>query len=227
MKILLVNGTGLLTDLERSFLKRYHCTIIISGDASDALNRAKSEMPDVIVLDSSISSSDPFQCCRKLKSQLETKSIPIIFLAFPEQVGKCREAGCDCIIEKPIQKETFLRHLSRFIDLAERESERIHVVKKVHCNMKDSAPFKLYSKDLSISGIFLKSRNPLPVGSLIEMNFLLSGRGDKRIRASGEVVRCIEHERDSHLIAGMGIRFREMKAADRLAINHFLGGKGK
>jgi CheY-like chemotaxis protein len=221
-KLLIVNDALLLTEMERSFLKRMACAISVSETETDALEKVRKEKPDVIVLDSATTSVDGFSFCRTLKSAGETKDIPVLFIVSPEEKDKCRESGPDSILKRPFVREDFLKAISIFIDLKERETDRVPLVKKVRCDLRDSPSVEVYSKDLSMSGIFLKSRSPLPVGSELEMDFIVSGKSSARIRCSGEVVRKVEHEKDSHLISGMGIRFKGMKASDRLMIQDYI-----
>ena len=61
--------------------------------------------------------------------------------------------------------------------------------------------FKDFSKDISNSGIFIETRNPLSVGDEILLTIQLAGEVEE-IKISGEIVRTTSH--------GIGVRFRDV-----------------
>ncbi len=67
--------------------------------------------------------------------------------------------------------------------------------------------FKDFSKDISNSGIFIETRNPLSVGDEILLTIQLAGEGEE-IKISGEVVRT-----DSQ---GIGVRFKDVLRDDMI-----------
>ena len=80
----------------------YQVTEVDNG--VDAINIAKSEQPDLILLDVMIPEKDGFEVCRELRSESDTRKIPIIFLTaktqeYNEVSGL--EIGGDDYITKP------------------------------------------------------------------------------------------------------------------------------
>lgn len=67
-----------------------------------------------------------------------------------------------------------------------------------------------YSRDLSLGGIFLETREPFPIGTKVNLEFPLPGISN-RISVAGQVVRTVAAvEQDSGTVPGMGIQFQEM-----------------
>ncbi len=198
-------------------------TIIIFHSSQEMYEKAKKYEPDVIIADTRSTRIDCFGCCEQLKTDPGTKSIPVLFVASPEEKDRCMRAGCDGIVTQPVTGERLYHAVSSFMRVEERAMQRIPVVRKVRCSPHGTSACALYSKDLSPSGIFLKSREPFPIGSILDIDFALTGKGQKRLHVSGEVVRNVAYEKDSHLIAGMGIRFKNLEENDRISLRSLLG----
>lgn len=99
-------------------IKGYH--VIEAVDGEKALKKAKTENPDLILMDLFIPKIDGYEVTRRLKSDRELRSIPVIALtahAMKGDMEKALAAGCDGYIPKPIdvrelpkQIEYFLKH---------------------------------------------------------------------------------------------------------------------
>lgn len=209
--------------MERSFLRRMSVTIIIFHSSHEMHEKAKEHEPNVIVIDTLTTGIDCFGCCEKLKADPETRSIPVLIVASAGEEDRCVRAECDGVVIRPMTEESFCNALSPFMKVGERAKQRIPIVKKIKCSLHGVSESDLYSKDLSTSGIFLKSRKPLPIGSILDMEILLAGKSLQRIHVSGEVVRSVEYQKDSHLIAGMGIRFKNVEEDEKIRLQSLFG----
>ena len=66
----------------------------------------KEKYPDLILLDILMSGVDGRTICRKLKSQKETKSIPVILISANRRIREiARETGADDYIVKPFEAD--------------------------------------------------------------------------------------------------------------------------
>lgn len=78
--------------------------VITAGDGEQAVERTKSEKPDLIVMDIMMPKMDGFEACKLIKSDPDTREIPVIMLtAKGREVDKNRgmEAGADEYLTKP------------------------------------------------------------------------------------------------------------------------------
>ncbi|MGH9364844.1 MAG: response regulator [Thermoanaerobaculia bacterium] len=85
-------------------LTRAGFEVRISMNGAQAVDWAKTLLPDLIVMDLNLPGLDGFEATRRLKSQPETKHIPIIVLSAHGMEGareKARAAGCDEYETKP------------------------------------------------------------------------------------------------------------------------------
>lgn len=79
---------------------------------------AEDEQPDFILLDIQLPDMNGYEIAHKLKNNPQTKDIPIIAVTSYAMVGdreKTMESGCTGYIEKPINPDTFLSEIKRFI----------------------------------------------------------------------------------------------------------------
>lgn len=67
----------------------------------------------------------------------------------------------------------------------------------------------LYSKDISLGGLFLEEPPPLSLGAQLFLSFMLPGK-KRPLKVTGQVVRLVEHEEKGALSKGAGIRFVDL-----------------
>ena len=73
-------------------------------------------LPDLILLDVLLSGKDGREIVKQLKSQEETKRIPVImFSAHPSAEKTARESGADDFIAKPFEMDELLEIVKRWI----------------------------------------------------------------------------------------------------------------
>jgi two-component system cell cycle response regulator DivK len=104
-KILVVDDNQDSRELVVKVLKNRGYQMIEAVDGEDALEKAAAENPDLILMDISIPKINGYEVTRRLKSQVNFKSTPIIALTAHAMKGdkeKAIEAGCDGYISKPI-----------------------------------------------------------------------------------------------------------------------------
>ncbi|HVE65539.1 MAG TPA: response regulator [Thermoanaerobaculia bacterium] len=104
-KILLVEDNEMNRDmLSRRLAKRgYEVVIAVEGEQGVAL--ARTDAPDLVLMDMSLPVLDGWEATRRLKSDPATRQIPIIALTAHAMAGdreKAREAGCDDFDTKPV-----------------------------------------------------------------------------------------------------------------------------
>lgn len=85
------------------------------------------KMPDLIILDISMSGLDGRDICRNLKQDKRTEHIPIIMISAGGDIGRsAREAGADDYISKPFGMTDLLQKVSR--QLSRNAAGTSHVV---------------------------------------------------------------------------------------------------
>jgi len=118
MKILLVEDNELNRDMLSRRLERKEFTVICAEDGQKAIDSAKSEKPDIILMDLSLPVIDGWSASKILKSDTSTQSIPIIALTAHAMKGdreKAIEAGCDDYDTKPIDFDRLLDKINKLV----------------------------------------------------------------------------------------------------------------
>ncbi|ETR72230.1 MAG: response regulator receiver modulated diguanylate cyclase [Candidatus Magnetoglobus multicellularis str. Araruama] len=128
--ILIVDDEKNNIDILVNLLKNDYSTLV-SKSGKRAINLAKASMPDLILLDIIMPEMDGYDVCRILKSDTQTKDIPVIFVTAmchdnDESKGLC--LGAIDYITKPIRpaivQARVKNHMERY--LAIKELERIN-----------------------------------------------------------------------------------------------------
>ena len=105
-KILLVEDNEMNRDMLSRRLTRKQYEVLVAVDGGEGVEMARSEAPDLILMDMSLSVMDGWEATRLLKASPETGSIPIIALTAHAMSGdreKAMEAGCDDYDIKPVE----------------------------------------------------------------------------------------------------------------------------
>ena len=95
-----------------------HYTILEAENGHDALLRARTEMPDLIVLDYMMPDLNGVEVCQALRGDPVTAHIPIIMLTARTDTrtqSEAESAGIDAFLTKPIKTEALLGESQRLI----------------------------------------------------------------------------------------------------------------
>jgi two-component system, cell cycle response regulator DivK len=92
-------------------LTRHGFEVMVAADGAQGVEIARSEHPDLILMDLNMPVLDGWEAARQLKSAPETRAIPIIALSAHAMSGdreRALEAGCDDYDTKPVQINSLL-----------------------------------------------------------------------------------------------------------------------
>lgn len=112
--ILLIEDNEMNRDMLSRRLERKGYRIMTAEDGSQGVDLAVRIHPDLILMDLSLPVLDGWEATRRLKSNPETKQIPIIALtahAMASDEKKAYEAGCDDFDTKPVVLDRLLEKI--------------------------------------------------------------------------------------------------------------------
>ncbi len=117
-RILLVDDELDLVETVRFSLELEGYDVLVSHNGEDALNQARKENPDLILLDLMLPKLDGYKVCRLLKFDERYKHIPILMLTAKTQekdklLGK--ETGADEYITKPFEMDELMRKVKSYL----------------------------------------------------------------------------------------------------------------
>lgn len=115
--ILIIDDNADVRDYVKSLLKEEY-TVIEAPDGRAGLKKAMKYVPDAIICDVMMPVMDGLECCRKLKTELQTSHIPVMLLtacSLDEQRIAGFECGADSYIAKPFNSKLLLARLRNLI----------------------------------------------------------------------------------------------------------------
>jgi CheY-like chemotaxis protein len=126
--VLIVDDNQQNRELLQAYLEVLPCRIITAGDGIEALGLIEQSLPDLILLDVMMPRMSGFEVCQKLKTDPQTRAIPIIMVTALNELGDIErgvESGTDDFLTKPVNKLELVtrvksllrvRHLKRELD---------------------------------------------------------------------------------------------------------------
>jgi two-component system, cell cycle response regulator DivK len=113
-KILIVEDNEMNRDMLSRRLIRRGYDVVTAIDGEQGINAAKSECPDLILMDMSLPVVDGWEATRRLKAEPQTRGIPIIGLTAHAMAGdreKVIKAGCNDYDTKPVELPRLLQKI--------------------------------------------------------------------------------------------------------------------
>ncbi len=105
-KLLLVEDNEMNRDMLSRRLEKRGYTLVLAIDGGQGVAMAKSELPDLILMDMSLPVMDGWEATQLVKADPATKGIPVIALtahAMESDRQKALDAGCDDFDTKPVE----------------------------------------------------------------------------------------------------------------------------
>jgi two-component system cell cycle response regulator DivK len=117
-RILIVEDNPVSLTLLKQLLKAHGYEVLGTPEGLQALDLAREEQPDLILMDIRLPDISGLEVTRLLKRDDSTKAIPIVAvtaLASPDYERRGSESGCDAYIPKPITLGNLLRTVEAFL----------------------------------------------------------------------------------------------------------------
>jgi len=117
-KILVVDDDADLRMLVSHFLKQKGYAIVAAGDGATAIDVARRENPDLIVLDLVLPMGDGFTVMQRLKQIPAMARIPIIAVSGTEMETHHRralESGANIFLPKPVKNDVLLAEIQKLL----------------------------------------------------------------------------------------------------------------
>jgi two-component system, cell cycle response regulator DivK len=119
-RVLIIEDNATNMTLAMFLLQSAGHTVLSARDAEAGLTLARSERPDLILMDIQLPGMDGLEATGVLKRDEATRAIPVIALTALAMKGdeeRIRAAGCDGYVAKPMRYQEFLAtiaaHLAR------------------------------------------------------------------------------------------------------------------
>lgn len=110
-RILLADDSLTTLTMHRMILAGAGYELLTAKDGQEAVELATTHRPDLILMDVVMPRKTGFEAVRALRSQAETKTIPVIMVttrAEPRVIEICFQCGCSDFINKPVDGAVLL-----------------------------------------------------------------------------------------------------------------------
>ncbi|GAB5447358.1 response regulator [Gymnodinialimonas sp.] len=117
-RVLIVEDNELNMKLFHDLLEASGMTILETRNGIDALEVAKRERPDLIVMDIQLPEMSGLEVTEKIKSDPDLAPIPVIAVTAFAMKGdeeRIRAAGCEAYLSKPISIDRFISTVKQFL----------------------------------------------------------------------------------------------------------------
>jgi two-component system, cell cycle response regulator DivK len=132
---LLVDRDSDTRQMYAEYLQLSHCRIEQADDGREALAKAISRHPDIIVTETRLPGINGFDLCSLLRNDGLTRDIPIVVVTgdgFDGDVQRAKHAGADTVLVKPCLPQTLLVEMRRLLDRSAELRERsVRVCEKI------------------------------------------------------------------------------------------------
>src|SRR6266849_6265467 len=104
-RVLVVDDVDVNVRLLEAKLSSEYFTVITASSGEEALHAARSEHPDIVLLDVMMPEMDGFEVCRRLKADARTADMPVIMVTALSEISDRvhgLECGADDFLTKPV-----------------------------------------------------------------------------------------------------------------------------
>jgi CheY-like chemotaxis protein len=119
-KILVVDDNERNRYLVSFILDKNGFEVVTANDGVDGVETAREQRVNLIIMDIKMPRMDGYEATMRIKKLEGYQSVPIIALTSYAMAGdkkKAVAAGCDGYIAKPINPETFMDEIRKFLDV--------------------------------------------------------------------------------------------------------------
>jgi len=124
-KILVVEDNEINMYLSCRILRSSGYEVIEARSGEEGVELAIKEKPDLIIMDIQLPGIDGLETTKRIRESEADGEVPIIALTSYAMAGdrkKALKAGCTGYIEKPINPETFMNEIKKFLEVKDEKS---------------------------------------------------------------------------------------------------------
>ena len=224
-KIILSDESELVKVMENSFFGREGYSLKKVSNGPEAFKAIEEDAPVMAILSLGMDEFGGEECFKKVKNDPFLCLLPVILVCSnnSRELQKCKDAGCDNVIIRPIDSWTLIAMACRLLHIVGRASPRRKVAIPVCWGGEREENQSGEIIDLNSGGMFIQTETFLPPEKMINLRFTLP-EGNRVICCEGKVA-WINHPewiKSTELPPGMGICFTSISNPDSIAIQMFL-----
>lgn len=117
-KILVVDDTAAHLQQLNEIVTGAGYQVITATSGREAVDKARSEKPDLVLLDIVMDDLDGYGACREIVNADETKGTPVVFVSTKNQRADklwAEKQGAKALISKPVDENEIMKHLKLYL----------------------------------------------------------------------------------------------------------------
>jgi two-component system KDP operon response regulator KdpE len=114
LKILTIEDDPSITSFLNVLLTIYEMQVMVANDGATGIKIARSESPDLILLDLMMPVVDGWEVCQTIRSFSQVPIIVVSAVSNREKIAAALTAGANAFIEKPISIEDLISQIKHF-----------------------------------------------------------------------------------------------------------------
>ncbi len=203
-------------------LSRIWYSPVLARTAEEGVRMARRTSCALVLFDGDVPEDEQRHSISLLRGDPSIRDAPLVMFITndnPEIIRSLLSQGCQAILTKPLDLAIVYAVLARLSGLP-RTTPRVHV--KMHVNIEEGTPEKVLTCiNISEGGLYLRTLEPLPGGTIIHITFTLP-HDSTAIKLTAEVVRVLPLEAQFESEPGMGLRFVDIPDDTLLRIRNFV-----
>lgn len=221
-RVLIVSPEDLLPQLGRTVLWRRDVERVQVEDAEAGFEKAKSLMPNLLVLDG----RDPAAAAamiQRVRSDGATRRLSVVVLGrglrAPDEEA-LRRAGANLVVAGPILETTFWdARLEELLNVPRRRETRIPAAFDLWCRSEDVPEEWATVLNISVRGMLIETSRPLAIGTTVDLRLKLPD-GDTALNVVAQVVWQVPGQETP---CRSGVQFVLLREEARDRIRAFIG----
>ncbi|OGS23651.1 MAG: hypothetical protein A2314_07775 [Elusimicrobia bacterium RIFOXYB2_FULL_50_12] len=117
-KVLIADDSDMMRKIARMMLEKGGHSVVEATNGVEAIDKARQEIPDIILLDAEMPEMDGWEASKKIKADPTTGKIPVLMCTghdLSEEPETLTAAGADGYISKPYNPAQMLEKIKQFI----------------------------------------------------------------------------------------------------------------
>lgn len=123
LKALIIDDDTSMAELVGLLLRSHGIEVVSCNDGSQGLELARTEKPDIIILDLMMPGIDGWEVCRTLRTFTNTPIAILSALDDPAIISTALDAGADDYMVKPIPSSVLIAHINTLTRRHQAEKE--------------------------------------------------------------------------------------------------------
>lgn len=111
IKVLTIDDDSSMTELLGVLLRSHGMEVLTCGNGHDGIDLARSEKPDLIILDLLLPGADGRDVCKILRTFTSTPILILSALDDPAVISQSLDAGADDYMTKPLTSRVLMAHI--------------------------------------------------------------------------------------------------------------------